>query len=215
MIKKIHADIRQAMLEQGLRIAALKGLRGLTVRELAASSDVNLGSFVYHFGKREHFITKLVELWYAPMYEELKQAADKVESKSAVERFSSVMGQLIVLVSQHTGFIAHLLSDAMSGEVAAQQFLLSLPGRHPKLLLMLLEQAQHEGAIIQENSLDLLLFVAASVGLPFVLAGNALTEQDWLPASAQFWKQKMADPKTAQQRLEWALRGISMEQGKV
>ena len=37
-----------------------EGLRGLTVRELAAAAEVNLGSFVYHFGNRDAFIDELV-----------------------------------------------------------------------------------------------------------------------------------------------------------
>ena len=57
---------RQKLLDTGLAIAADKGLRGLTVRELAAAAEVNLGTFVYHFGNRDAFIDELVELWYAP-----------------------------------------------------------------------------------------------------------------------------------------------------
>lgn len=57
---------RQKLLDTGLAIATDKGLRGLTVRELAAAAEVNLGTFVYHFGNRDAFIDELVELWYAP-----------------------------------------------------------------------------------------------------------------------------------------------------
>ena len=51
---------RQKLLDTGLAIATEKGLRGLTVRELAAAAEVNLGSFVYHFGNRDAFIDELV-----------------------------------------------------------------------------------------------------------------------------------------------------------
>ena len=64
---------RQKLLDTGLAIAADKGLRGLTVRELAAAAEVNLGTFVYHFGNRDAFIDELVELWYAPLYDELRR----------------------------------------------------------------------------------------------------------------------------------------------
>ena len=59
---------RQLLLEQGLRLCREKGLRGIKVRELAAAADVNLGSFVHHFGNRERFLDELVELWYAPVF---------------------------------------------------------------------------------------------------------------------------------------------------
>lgn len=68
---------RQKLLDTGLAIATDKGLRGLTVRELAAAAEVNLGTFVYHFGNRDAFIDELVELWYAPLYDELKAVAAK------------------------------------------------------------------------------------------------------------------------------------------
>ena len=51
---------RQKLLDTGLAIATDKGLRGLTVRELAAAAEVNLGTFVYHFGNRDAFIDELV-----------------------------------------------------------------------------------------------------------------------------------------------------------
>ncbi|MCK6489402.1 MAG: hypothetical protein L6R48_13925, partial [Planctomycetes bacterium] len=41
-------------------------------RELAAAAEVNLGTFVYHFGNRDAFIDELVELWYAALFDELK-----------------------------------------------------------------------------------------------------------------------------------------------
>ena len=63
MQKKPSNETRQLLLDQGLLLVASKGLRGLTVRELAARSGVNLGSFVYHFGQRERFIAELVERW--------------------------------------------------------------------------------------------------------------------------------------------------------
>ena len=47
---------RQKLLDTGLAIATDKGLRGLTVRELAAAAEVNLGTFVYHFGNREGLV---------------------------------------------------------------------------------------------------------------------------------------------------------------
>ena len=50
---------RQKLLDTGLAIATDKGLRGLTVRELAAAAEVNLGTFVYHFGNRDAFIDEL------------------------------------------------------------------------------------------------------------------------------------------------------------
>ena len=88
---------RQKLLDTGLAIATEKGLRGLTVRELAAAAEVNLGSFVYHFGNRDAFIEELVELWYAPLYDELKSVAAKGSYPSAIAMFEATMEALIGL----------------------------------------------------------------------------------------------------------------------
>jgi len=89
---------RQKLLDTGLAIATDKGLRGLTVRELAAAAEVNLGTFVYHFGNRDAFIDELVELWYAPLYDELKTVAAKGTYPCALATFEATMEALIGLV---------------------------------------------------------------------------------------------------------------------
>lgn len=94
---------RQKLLDTGLAIATDKGLRGLTVRELAAAAEVNLGSFVYHFGNSDAFIDELVELWYAPLYDELKAVAAKGSYPSAIAMFEATMEALIGLVARQRG----------------------------------------------------------------------------------------------------------------
>ena len=89
---------RQKLLDTGLAIATDKGLRGLTVRELAAAAEVNLGTFVYHFGNRDALIDELVELWYAPLYDELKTVAAKGTYPCALATFEATMEALIGLV---------------------------------------------------------------------------------------------------------------------
>lgn len=66
---------REQLLDQGMRLATEKGLRGLVVREVAAQAGANPGSFVYYFGTRERFIAELVERWYEPVYAQLKLVA--------------------------------------------------------------------------------------------------------------------------------------------
>jgi TetR/AcrR family transcriptional regulator, cholesterol catabolism regulator len=199
----------QLLLDYGLEIVAKKGLRGLTVREVATGAGVNLGSFVYHFKTRERFVEELVELWYAPMYQELQITAANEAQHNAVKKLSATLSQLIVFINQNAGFIGHLLADALAGERTAQTFLLKLPERHPKLLLELIASAQLEGSIIQAPPVQLLMFIMASVGIPMLLVGDLVQGMSWLPPEADQLKQLMRDPQVAQLRLQWALRGIA------
>jgi len=210
-MNSIHPT-RQLLLEQGLRLCHEKGLRGLKVRELAASAGVNLGSFVYHFGNRERFLDELVELWYTPIFGSLSQAIQAHDQHSALVRLQAVLEQLIVLVTENANFISHLLADAQAGEPAAQRFALRLPGRHPKLLLELIGAAQNEGDLLPEEPGHLLLFIMMTIGMPLVLAGGPLRDCDWLPPRATDLVSWMGDPRAARQRLVWALKGIRTPQ---
>src|SRR5687768_3465500 len=69
--ERAASKTRARILACGRRIVARSGLRGLTVRGVAAQAKVNLGTFVYHFGTREEFVAELMESWYAPIYAQL------------------------------------------------------------------------------------------------------------------------------------------------
>ncbi|WP_429022816.1 TetR/AcrR family transcriptional regulator [Aeromonas allosaccharophila] len=207
---------RQKLLDTGLAIATEKGLRGLTVRELAAAAGVNLGSFVYHFGNRDAFIDELVELWYAPLYDELKAVAAKGSYPSAIATFEATMAALIGLVARQRNFINHLFGDALAGEGAAQRFLLSLPRRHPLLLIEQVRMAQAEGSLVAGHPLQLMIFIMGSVGLPLVIAGSG-RQLGWLPEQAAPFLSQIDNPEAARQRLVWALHGLrptDMKQGE-
>ncbi|MNF81094.1 hypothetical protein D3C84_633530 [compost metagenome] len=187
-------------------------MRGLTVRELAAAAEVNLGTFVYHFGNRDSYIDELVELWYAPLYDELKAVAAKGSYPSAIAMFEATMEALIALVARQRGFINHLFGDALAGERAAQRFLLSLPRRHPLLLLEQVQKAQAEGSLVAGNPLQLMIFIMGSVGLPLVIAGGG-RQLGWLPPEAAPFLSQIDNPEAARQRLTWALRGLRRSEG--
>ena len=199
---------RQLLLEQGLRLCREKGLRGIKVRELAASAGVNLGSFVYHFGNRERFLDELVELWYAPMFAAISRTTQAQEHQSAFARLQAVLEQIVTLAADNATLISHLLADALAGEPAAQRFALSLPGRHPKLLLELIATAQAEGDLQVAEPRHQLLFIMSTLGGPLLLAAGPLQACHWLPPQAGPLIQKMADADAARQRLHWALQGI-------
>ena len=93
------------------------------------------------------------------------------------------MEALIGLVARQRGFINHLFGDALAGEGAAQRFLLSLPRRHPLLLIEQVRTAQAEGSLVAGHPLQLMIFIMGSVGLPLVIAGSG-RQLGWLPPEA-------------------------------
>lgn len=201
------AASRDRLLKEGLAVARRSGLRSITVRGVAARARVNLGSFVYHFGSRETFVTELLERWYAPLMSEMQLAVDL--DRAPVERLREMVLQFVDWVRANSGFIAHIVMDAASGEAAARKFVASLEQRHPALLLQAIGAAQAAGELRRENPLHVLLFLMSTLALPAVLFHGAGVGQLFPRALAKGLAPLTGERAAIEQRLGWALRGLS------
>lgn len=181
----------------------------MTVRKVAAVAGANLGSFVYHFGTRDTFVGALIEEWYAPLLSRVSDAADS--AGTALERLRRAILQLVDFGAEHDVFIGRLLMAAAGGEKAARDFARSLAGRHPRLLVALIGEAQAEGALVDEDPLQVLCFLTASVGLPRLLSsawqGPSLFDKTVSAALREIAR----DRNRIVQRLDWAIRGLTPE----
>lgn len=198
---------RQILLDTGRDIVREVGLRRLTVRGVSQRASVNPGSFVYHFGSREAFIDELIEGWYAPLFAKLLLET-KTET-DPVNRVRSLVLQLVRFLEDNGAFVNHLFMDAMAGEAGARRFLASVPQRHPKLLLEALRHAQTQGLIVVGDPLHMLVFIMASVGLPMVLVHGVLGQMDKTDERSRRLVRLVLEPDAAEQRLDWALKGIA------
>ena len=124
---------QQRLLATGFEIARRQGLRALTVRGLAQQAGVNPGSFVYHFGTREHFIEVLIERWYGPLFEQMQLNAREGGSPRA--RLGALIAHLLDSVLEQGDFVGQLFMDAAAGAPAVRRVVTSLGERHIRLLL--------------------------------------------------------------------------------
>jgi AcrR family transcriptional regulator len=199
-------DQRRRLLRAGLAIARRNGLRALSVRGVAARAGANLGSFVYHFGTREAFVTELIESWYAPFYERLRSAAEA--QGPALERLRHLALQLADFVSDHRQFVGQVLMDAAAGEKPARAFVQSLSQRHPLLLLRAIDDAQAAGALRREDPVNILLFLFGGLVLPTLFV-TGLARAGILPRELGPQLLARAEDRAAlAARLDWALRGL-------
>jgi AcrR family transcriptional regulator len=200
---------RDQLLSAGREIVLRRGFQDLTVREVAASAGANLGSFVYHFGTRDAFIRTLIEEWYAPLLSRVAVVADS--EGAPIDRLRRAILQLVDFGAEQDAFMGRLLMAAATGEQAARDFARSLAGRHPRLLVTLIMQAQADGALVQEHPLQLLCFLMASVGLPRLLSsawqGPPLFDKTVSATLSQIAR----DRDRIVQRLDWAIRGLTPE----
>jgi len=198
---------REQLLMAGREIVLKRGVQDLTVREVASAAGANLGSFVYHFGTRDAFIRTLIEEWYAPLLSRVSVVADS--GGLPLDRLRRAILQLVDFGAEQDAFMGRLLMAAAGGEKAALEFARSLAGRHPRLLVALIAQAQADGALVAEDPLQVLCFLMASVGLPRLLSsawqGPPLFDRPVAAALSQVAR----DRDRIVQRLDWAIRGLT------
>src|SRR5260370_39085325 len=97
---------RDRLLASGHRVVIKHGIRSLTVREVAAGANANLGSFVYHFGTRDAFVEELIERWYAPLLARVNNVA--AEDGRPLGRLRSAILQLADFSDDNDVFIRRI-----------------------------------------------------------------------------------------------------------
>lgn len=211
--KQVSAEkTRARMLAHGRRIVARAGLKGLTVRGLAARAQVNLGTFVYHFGNRDAFVAELMESWYAPLYAQLSLTVD--EQLAPLQRLRLFVHQLAAFAIENREFLRHLIIDASHGEAAAARFMKSLFGRHPQLLFRLVREAQAAGELRDGDPLKIGVTIIGSALFP-IMMGGVLMPKGFLPKDLQAQlNQHVLTQDELEQRLEWLLDGLRRPQNK-
>ncbi len=197
---------RERLLRRGLELARRRGLRALTVRELAREAHINLGTFVYHFGTREKFVEQLLERWYAPLFESLQTQTTR--GMPALENLRALMEGAAAFVEKNAAMVAQLLSDALAGEKSVGKFLATMYPRHPKLIFEAIRRAQKSGDIRKGDPAQIFIFIVGAVGMPavaFCILGAQAEKH--IPVSPLFIKNTLSQ-KGFSQRIEWALEGL-------
>lgn len=198
---------RDRLLASGHRAVIKHGLRGLTVREVAAGANANLGSFVYHFGTRDAFVEELIERWYGPLLARMNEAV--AEDGRPLGRLRSAILQLVEFSIDNDVFMGRILMAAADNDKPAREFLKSLAGRHPRILLQLVAAAQADGGLVSDDPMQVLCFLLAAVALPRLVAaawqGPPLFGKQLSSALSHIAR----DRDRMTQRLDWALRGVT------
>jgi AcrR family transcriptional regulator len=204
------AATRDRLLRAGLALARKGGLRAITVRALADRAGANPGSFVYHFGTRDAYLAELLEQWYAPLMTTLQlQAAH--DSGDPLQALRTMVLQMVHWAQANARFLAQLMMDAAAGEAAARRFFGGLQARHPALLLAAIVAAQRAGRLRRAPPLSALLFLMASVALPVLLIQGFDAARVLPSPFIENLRAVVLDPAQAEQRLDWALRGLAPE----
>ena len=195
-------NIDQLLLDAGLELLPSTGCAGLSVRRLTQHAGVNLGMFHYHFKTKDNFIRAVLQRTYEEMFSALSLGVNPTHAP--LENLRNALGVLGQFASKNRHLLVRILADAMSGEALAADFLKANLPRHIGVLAALIQEAQWEGNLVRAPVPQLVAFMAGAVAAP-VLIGAAAGA-----SVADMLGQQVLSPEAIAQRIDFALRGLSV-----
>lgn len=205
-------NIDQRLLEAGLELLPVTGCRGLSARKLTEHAGVNLGMFHYHFRTKENFIRTLLGQTYEQMFSELVIKAH--EGESPLQNLHNALRVLAHFGRTHQQLLLRIGADALAGEPVAVEFLQANVPRHVAVIAGLISEAQRDGHMVKAPLAQVIAFLAASVMSPILLGAAALESQLLPVAAAGLMERDVLSKKAIEQRIDFALRGVSIADGR-
>lgn len=199
-------NLDRALIAAGRSLFPARGCAGLSVREVADSAGVNLGMFHYHFKSREAFLRAVMQASYEEMFQIL--TLEMGRPGDTVEMLRHALQAIARFVRDNRRFLARLLSDALTGEQCAREFMRDNLPRHLNVLRGLIAKGQQEGVFVQVPVPQAMGLCAGSLAMP-ILAGGAMVDSGQLePATARLIETTLLSNEALDQRIELALRAL-------
>ncbi|OWW22644.1 TetR/AcrR family transcriptional regulator [Noviherbaspirillum denitrificans] len=205
-------NIDQRLLAAGMELLPQTGCRGLSTRKLTEHAGVNLGMFHYHFRSKDNFIRTLLQQTYEQMFQDLV-VLQSHEGVSPVDNLRKAVRVIAGFGRTHRQLLLRIGADALAGEQVAAEFLQTNLPRHMAVVAALVAEAQRKGELVKAPLPQVIAFLAGAVMSP-VLLGTALLENGQWAMAAGVLEQTVLSKKAVEQRIEFALRGLSARQGE-
>jgi AcrR family transcriptional regulator len=165
-------NIDQILLQSGRALFPRCGCCDLSLRALTEHANVNMGMFHYHFRTKDNFLAILLQTMYDELFEQLQ--AETQQSGGALQRLRHTMMRLARILREHGAWIGRVWADAAREDKVAQDFLKKNGARHIELIVNLILQAKHEGALPDIPALQALSFLMGAIAAPMVIAPRVM-----------------------------------------
>ena len=206
-------NLDRALLAAGRELFPSRGCAGLTVREVADAAGVNLGMFHYHFKSREAFLRALLQSVYEDMFSELtlraQHLAEDARGASTVDVLRAALQFMGRFVRANRPILTRVISDALSNDPIASEFLDRNMPRHLNLMLGVIEAGQKDGSFKALPAPQLLGFCAGSLAMPILFGGAVLERGEVSAEVARLIEGTLLTDAALDQRIELALGAIS------
>ena len=160
-------DTEKRLLEAGRKQLYKTGITGLRLRQVAQQAGVNLGMFHYLFGSRDEFIKRLLKDIYKDFISRLR--VDTAPGLAPEEKLRRAITSLGMFVRENRHPIAAMMTDALSGDNAAAEFIRDNFTEHLSMLVNLLRECRESGAIADLPEPLLLSTIAGSLAAPAMM----------------------------------------------
>ena len=164
--------LRAELIEKSAELFRIKGYDNTTVRDIAAATGIQAGSWFYHFKTKQDILPAIME-------QGLRHALAEIEAIAAQPLAPGVMLQRLVEVHLHAllapdhHFIAVLLYEWRSLDPASRARLVALKDRYEAIWDQAIAALHHSGAWSMPSQFDrLLMFGALNWTVQWYKPGN-------------------------------------------
>lgn len=202
-------DIRaeERLIEIGQQWLKRGGVRGMKLRRICAEAELSPGTFTAYFPTLGEFKKKVLDNWYTPLQTEVNRI-EKIEG-NAKERLRTILLAVMRFFRPNAGVMIQLLLDASAGEQVVSDFLQKLQGNHIFAVRRALLEAQAAGAIEQAPGEQQMFYLVGAVNMP-VMFYHLLPDNMPIGTSILDSLGNAVSEEMTLQRLDWALKGISL-----
>lgn len=202
-------DIRaeERLIEIGQQWLKRGGVRGMKLRRICAEAELSPGTFTAYFPTLGEFKKKVLDNWYTPLQTEVNRI-EKIEG-NAKERLRTILLAVMRFFRPNAGVMIQLLLDASAGEQVVSDFLQKLQGNHIFAVRRALLEAQAAGAIEQAPVELQMFYLVGAVNMP-VMFYHLLPDNMPIGTSILDSLGNAVSEEMTLQRLDWALKGISL-----
>ncbi len=204
-----HLD--QNLIQSALILLPQTGCQGLSIRQVTEHAGVNLGMFHYHFKNKDTFLTQVLQTFYEQLFQQLThdlQAAAQQQC-SPLQKLRVFLQCLGEFSRKNRRLIIMLMMDGVNGYSVVIQFAKNNIHRHLSILHSLLQEGQQVGEIVEGSIINLVGFIAGSVGASNLVSVIFEHNQAVEPETLNIILENLLNDKALQQRINLAIKAIS------
>ena len=178
--------VKEALIEAGIKLFAQRGIKAVTIRDIASEANVNSALIYRHFKNKDGLVKATVDALYAYMIPDGTQADQEIAD-------ASLLLQSFMSIREHPEvfqIFAHLSLEQEPGSFKG------LDNDYFEAMIEKIRQAQEAGRIYADVEPRVLLACSYAMGLgwhvfkPLLLAISGLNQKDhWIQPQqvTDFW----------------------------